>query len=272
MAEWIKVLILGVVEGLTEFLPVSSTGHLIVTARALNLSESLSGTFEIFIQIGAVVAVLLFYLSDFWRQARTITHDHTVRRLWLGVLVAFLPAAVLGLLFDDLIESLLFSPTVVAVALIVGGVLFLLAERYAFTDAHASGKIEAVESLTLRGALLVGLMQTLALIPGMSRSGMSIIGGMAAGMNRRTATQFSFYLAVPTLGGATVYTLVRNLDELTRDDLYLLLLGAIVSGIVAWLSIRWLLAYVANHTFVSFGLYRIAAGLVLLVLIATGYL
>lgn len=272
MEEWVKVVIMGIVEGVTEFLPISSTGHLIVAESILDLRDSLEGVFEIFIQIGAVMAVIAFYWADLFRQARTITSDVKVRQLWLGVMVAFVPAASLGLLFDDFISEVLFSPTVVAIALILGGILFLIVERFVmprYTERPELAE-QTLEDVTLRQALIIGLWQVLALFPGMSRSGMSIIGAMISGLNRKVATQFSFYLALPTLGGATLYTLIRNLDQLSGDDLFLLGLGAVVSAIVAWLSIAWLLRYVANNNFIPFGIYRIVAGIAILVLVYAG--
>lgn len=286
MEEWIKVVILGIVEGLTEFLPVSSTGHLIVVGNFLQLRESLNGVFEIFIQIGAVVAVIVYYWPDLWRQARTITRDSSVQQLWLGIFVAFVPAAVIGLLFDDMIEELLFRPEVVALALIVGGIMFIVIEQWimprqmakrAVAGASSEGavagdtvaeRIDDLKSVTLRQSLMIGLWQLLALIPGMSRSGMSIIGGMLSGLSREVATQFSFYLALPTLGAATIYTLLRSLDEISGNDLGLLILGAVISGIVAGASIAWLLRYVARNNFIPFGIYRILVGILILVLVA----
>jgi undecaprenyl-diphosphatase len=274
--EWLKVVILGIVEGVTEFLPVSSTGHLILTTEALQLRESLLGTFEIFIQIGAVMAVIGYYRADLWRQTRHIHRDDDAQRLWLSVLVAFIPAAVLGLLFNDVITDVLFSPDVVAFGLIVGGVLFLVVEHYQQTDEtgtdpedepdeDASTTAEEL-SLTYKQALVVGLWQVLALIPGMSRSGMSIVGGMITGLSRRTATQFSFYLSIPTLGGATVYTLLRDLDSITLNDLSLLIGGALVSMVVAWVAIDWLLRYISSNNFVPFGYYRIVFGVIILLI------
>lgn len=277
MDEWLKVLILGIVEGVTEFLPVSSTGHLILATEALQLRESLLGTFEIFIQIGAVLAVIGYYRADLWRQTRYIHRDTDAQHLWLSVLVAFVPAAVLGLLFNDVITEVLFSPDVVALGLIVGGVLFLVVEYLQPSDELATDDSETDDdtktkttaeklSLTYKQALVVGLWQVLALVPGMSRSGMSIVGGMITGLNRRTATQFSFYLSIPTLGGATVYTLLRDLDSITGEDALLLAGGALVSMVVAWVAIDWLLRYISSNNFVPFGYYRIFFGVVILLI------
>lgn len=277
LIEWIKVLILGIVEGVTEFLPISSTGHLIIAATFLELSPSLRGTFEIFIQIGAVVAVIAYYWSDLWRQATTIHRDRSVQLLWLKIMVAFVPAAGIGFLFIDAIEAVLHDSIPIGLALIVGGVGFIVVERVPVfqqqfaSDASASSAkpVTALEDVTLKQAIFIGLWQVLALIPGMSRSGMSILGGLFSGLSRQTATQFSFYLAIPTLGLATVYSLLRDLHNVSAQDMGYLIGGAIVSGVVAWLSIAWLLRYIARNDFVAFGVYRIVVG-VLIILLALG--
>lgn len=267
MSEWLKALWLGIIEGITEYLPISSTGHLIVAADVLQLQDSLDGTFEIFIQIGGVAAVLFYYRRELWQQVRSVRHNTTTRYLWRDILIAFIPAAGLGLLLGDWIDGLLFNPVVVALALIAGGLMFLFVERR--LDDPQDEEIAVDDApLTWQQALVVGLWQVLALIPGMSRSGMSIIGGMVAGVERQRATQFSFYLAIPTLGGATVYTLLKDFDTLNSEDLLLLSFGALVSAIVAWLSIRWLLNFIAHHTFVPFGYYRIFVGVLILLLTA----
>ncbi|MCU0511952.1 MAG: undecaprenyl-diphosphate phosphatase [Anaerolineae bacterium] len=270
MSDWLKVIILGVIEGITEFLPISSTGHLIVATALLDFRPELLGTFEIFIQVGAVVAVLLYYAGEFIRHVRTFSSDASVRRLWLSVIVASVPAMGVGFLLGDFLEATLFNPTVVALALIAGGIAFLVVERY--FQFPAGGEMPPTPVITLRQALIIGACQMLALIPGMSRSGMSILGGMAAGLNRQVATRFSFYMALPVLGGATAYALLRRISDLSSEDMAYLLLGAVVSGVVAWLVIAWLLRYVARHTFVAFGYYRIVAGIVILLLAAAGVL
>lgn len=271
MAEWIKVVLLGIVEGLTEFLPISSTGHLIIASSFLELRGSLSGVFEIFIQVGALFAVISYYRADMLQQARTVFTEQKTRRFWMTVLVAFFPAAVIGLLVGDIIDDVLFRPDVVAVSLIVGGIVFIFVERMPrFKDQEKlEGDLQEVSYLQ---ALLIGLFQLMALVPGVSRSGASIIGGMVSGLNRQVATQFSFYLAIPTLGGATVYTLIINMDQINTSDAWFLFLGTLVSAIVAWLSIGWLLRYVANNNFIPFGYYRIIVGIIILILVSQGIL
>ncbi len=275
-SDWWKVLILGVVQGLSEFLPISSTGHLLITSSLLNYEGSMDGTFEIFIQFGTVLAVIGFYSADLLQQARACTgygytaeETHVARRFWLGILLAFIPAAVIGLAARDWIKTVLFdTPAVIAGSLIAGGFVFLLIERLPQHFATTSD----LSQITFPQALSIGVAQVLALVPGVSRSGASIVGAMTARLDRRTATAFSFYLAIPTLGAATVVDLLSELARVTPDDVTRLLLGTVVSMIVGWLSIGWLLRYVASHNFVAFGIYRIIAGLVILGLIGAGYL
>jgi undecaprenyl-diphosphatase len=269
MDNIIKVIVLSLIEGVTEFLPISSTGHLIVGTEVLQF-DSVGTVFEIFIQIGAVVAVIVYYRMTFMQHVHELRWNLKIRRFWLFILVAFIPAATLGLLLHEQIETVLFSPTVVAISLIVGGIVFLVVERLPqFKEAtdHPS-KITDITDVTFRQALIVGLVQVLALIPGMSRSGASIVGGMLSGMNRKIATEFSFFLAIPTLGGATVYKLAISLDQLQGNDWVLLAIGTVFSGIFAWFAIDWLLRYISQNSFVIFGYYRILAGLVILALVS----
>jgi undecaprenyl-diphosphatase len=258
-----KVIVLGIVEGITEFLPISSTGHLIVASWLLDFQAG-GEIFEIFIQLGAVVAVLAYFSRDLLDQVRRVPSDKGVQRLWLSIIIAFIPAAALGFLFNDWIDSVLFNPRVVALSLIVGGVVFLVIERGKPDEKPAT--TTELTAVTPKQALWIGLAQILALIPGMSRSGTSIIGGMLAGLNRQVATQFSFYLAIPTLGIATLYSLFKARDTLSDQALTYLVIGAVVAGIVAWLSIAWLLRYISRNNFVAFGYYRIIAGIIILLL------
>lgn len=272
MLELLKVIILGIVEGITEFLPISSTGHLIVASALLrpNFSEALEGTFEIFIQLGAVIAVMLYYRADLIRQVRTVTSDKGVQRLWLAIIISGIPAALVGFMFRDTIKTVLFNPIVVAISLIVGGVVFIVLERW-FASRTAPG-VSDVTAITPRQALMIGVLQTLSLIPGVSRAATSIFGGMFAGLDRQAAARFSFYLAIPILGGATIFDLLLSLDEISGDDWVYLIVGAIVSGIVAFVAIGWLLRYISRNNFIAFGYYRIAAGVVILVLSALSIL
>ncbi|MBA3870223.1 MAG: undecaprenyl-diphosphate phosphatase [Anaerolineae bacterium] len=261
MPELIKVIILGIVEGLTEFLPISSTGHLIVFAALLNFTTS--KTFEIFIQIGTVVAVIIFFRAELLKQVSTVTTDKGVQRLWLNIIIAFIPAGIVGFIFADKINELLFRPIVVAISLIIGGIIFLIVER----RPQLSNPTVTLESITPRQALAVGISQIFSLIPGVSRSGSTIVGGMLFGLDRAIATRFTFFLAIPTLGIATLYSLFKSLKTIQGNDFVNLLLGAVVAGIVAWIAIRWLLNYVAHHNFIAFGYYRIIAGIVIILLV-----
>ncbi len=269
MADIIKVVALSLIEGITEFLPVSSTGHLVVGAAVLQF-DVMDAVFEVFIQFGAAVAVIVYFRRTLISHAVKLRSEMEIRRFWLLVFLALIPAAAVGFLFDEQIVTLLFSPVVVAVSLIIGGVAFLMVERlprFSQADVESGAQLTQV---TPRQAIIVGIVQVLALVPGMSRSGATIVGGMLAGMSRRIATEFSFFLAIPVLGGATTYKLATSLESLPRDSLALLLLGAVLSGLVAWFAIDWLLKFVSKSSFVIFGYYRIVAGLVILASVAIG--
>ncbi|MCY3779672.1 MAG: undecaprenyl-diphosphate phosphatase [Chloroflexi bacterium] len=267
----IKVVILSLIEGVTEFLPISSTGHLVVGTSLLKF-DVMDSVFEIFIQIGAVAAVIAYYRSTLLSHVKEIRNAPAARGFWLRVALGSLPAAATGFLFGRQIEALLFTPHVVAVSLILGGVVFLLVERKLSTLKLRAEEPTAISSISLRQAIVVGLVQVLALIPGVSRSGSSIVGGMLAGMNRRLATEFSFFLAIPLLGGATVYKLLASFDSLDTSQLLLLFIGAALSALFAWLAIDWLLRFIARSSFVVFGYYRIAAGLLVLAAASAGWL
>lgn len=273
--EWWKVVLLGVVQGISEWLPISSTGHLLLTADLINFQGSIGGTFEIAIQFGTVLSVVAFYFADLLGQARALlgradsASNRAAQRLWLAIIVAFIPAAAIGLFARDFIKTVLFdSPTTIATALIVGGVIFLALERLPARAAPTA----SLDRVSIRQAIGIGIAQCFALIPGMSRSGSSIVGGLLAGLDRRTATAFSFYLSIPTLGAATLVDLVGSIDQIQADDWGRLLLGASVAMIVGYLCIGWLLRYIARHNFVAFGIYRIVIGVVILAMVALGQL
>ena len=271
MIDLIKVIILGIVEGITEFLPISSTGHLIIAAAFLNpdFSATLESTFEIFIQLGAVIAVVIYYRGEFIEQIRTVHVDPAVRRLWVSLVVGTLPIALIGFLSRTYVKEVLFNPVVVASSLIIGGVLFVIIERRPVRTEELTTN---VVDISVRQAVAIGLIQTIALIPGVSRSAMSIFGGLFTGLDRHTATKFSFYLAIPTLGGATLVDLLLSWKDITGSDVFYLVIGALVSGVVAWFVIGWLLRFVSRSNFIPFGYYRIAAGAVVLLLTLTSVL
>ena len=260
---WIKVVILGIVEGLTEFLPVSSTGHLIIVGQLLGFNDEKGKIFEIVIQTGAMLAIVWEYRVKFAGVVRGLASDRKAQRFVFNLAIAFMPAAILGLAFGKYIKAALFKPVPVALAFIVGGVIILWAER----RKHAI-TVQSVDDMTWKDALKVGCAQAFALIPGTSRSGATIIGGLFFGLSRRAATEFSFFLAVPTLIAAGAYDLFKNRALFNASDIGMLAVGMAVSFIAAFLCVRWLLRYIASHDFTPFAWYRIAFGLIVL---ATGY-
>ena len=255
-----KAALLGVVEGLTEFLPISSTGHLILAADLLDFNDDKGQVFEIVIQTGAMLAVLWEYRARFAATFAGIGRDARANRFVANLLCAFMPAAVLGLAFGSHIKALLFKPVPVAIAFIVGGLVILWAERREHRIT-----VEDVDALRWQDALKIGFAQSLALIPGTSRSGATIIGGLLFGLSRRAATEFSFFLAVPVLISAGAYDLYKHRALLSAQDLDLFAVGTAVSALFAFLCIRWLLRYVMRHDFTVFAWYRIVFGLVVLV-------
>lgn len=264
--DLLKALVLGIVEGLTEFLPISSTGHLILAGDLLGFNDARGKVFEIVIQTGAMLAVVWEYRERFARVLRGIATDRQAQRFVLNVAVAFLPAALLGLALGSYIKAALFKPVPVAIAFIVGAFVILWAER----RRHVV-RVASVDDMSWRDALLVGLAQCLALVPGTSRSGATIIGGLLFGLSRRAATEFSFFLAVPTLVGAGVYDAWKNRALFSLEaDAGVFAVGLIASFISAFLCIRWLLRYIVSHDFTVFAWYRIVFGVVVLVTAYTG--
>ena len=262
----VKAAIMGLVEGLTEFLPISSTGHLILAGSLLGFHDDKAKVFEIAIQTGAIFAVILVYWQKISSTVRDLGHSPEAQRFALNVLIGFLPAVIMGLLLGKAIKSHLFTPAVVATSFIVGGFIILWAER----RPASAVRIHDVSFMRGRDALKVGLVQCLAMIPGTSRSGATIIGGMLLGLSRKAATDFSFYLAIPTLIGAGAYSLYKERALLSVADLPLFGVGLLVSFLSAWVCVRWLLRFIATHSFEVFAWYRIAFGLVVLATSHTG--
>ena len=262
----VKAAVMGIVEGLTEFLPVSSTGHLILTGSLLGFSDAKSKVFDIAIQTGAIVAVIIVYWQRVRETIAGLGSDARARRFSINVAIGFFPAVVLGLLFGKAIKEHLFTPVVVASTFIVGGLVILWAERRVQT----ATRVESVDDMTPFDALKVGLVQCLAMVPGTSRSGATIIGGMLLGLSRKAATDFSFFLAIPTLIGAGLYSLYKERALLSSADIPLFAVGLLFSFVAAWLCVRWLLRYISSHTFVPFAWYRIAFGIVVLATAYTG--
>jgi undecaprenyl-diphosphatase len=256
-----KAIVMGVVEGLTEFLPVSSTGHLILAGDLLGFSDEKAKVFEIVIQTGAMLAIVWEYRVKFWQVTAGLASDRTAQRFVLNLLIAFLPAAVLGLAFSKLIKTYLFHAVPVALAFIAGGFIILWVER----SLHPRVRVDRVDDMTWLDALKVGVAQAFALIPGTSRSGATIIGGMLFGLSRKAATEFSFFLAVPTLVAAGAYDFWKNRGLFDVGDVGLFAVGSITAFVSAFLCVRWLLRYIATHDFTPFAWYRIAFGAVVLV-------
>ncbi|QHJ01114.1 undecaprenyl-diphosphate phosphatase [Xylophilus rhododendri] len=278
----VKAAIMGVVEGLTEFLPISSTGHLILAGSLLGFDDDRAKVFDIAIQTGAILAVVLVYWQKLQSTFTTLPSSAKSRRLVLNVLIGFLPAVVLGLLLGKVIKAHLFTPVVVATTFIVGGFIILWAERRQHVERFALEKssdpnilearrtsttavrVQSVDDMTPLDALKVGLAQCLALVPGTSRSGATIIGGMLMGLSRQAATDFSFFLAIPTLIGAGAYSLYKERALLSASDAPMFIVGLVFSFISAWICVRWLLRYIATHSFTAFAWYRIVFGIVVL--------
>lgn len=262
----LKAFILGIVEGLTEFLPVSSTGHLILAGDLLNFNDEKGKVFEIVIQAGAILAVCWEYRAKLRATFSGILDDPIAQRFTLNLFVAFLPVAILGLAFNTAIKAVLFKPVPVALAFMIGGVVILFAERwYKRRMANNSATlIDNVDQLTWKDALKLGFAQCAALIPGTSRSGATIIGGLFFGLSRKCATEFSFFLAIPTLFAATFYSLWKSRGLLSAADLPMFGVGFFAAFISAFIVVRWLIRYISNHDFVVFAWYRLVFGLVIL--------
>ncbi|MBK9339196.1 MAG: undecaprenyl-diphosphate phosphatase [Rhodoferax sp.] len=265
-----KAAIMGVVEGLTEFLPISSTGHLILAGALLGFDDDKAKVFDIAIQTGAIFAVILVYWQKIRDTLVTLPSSKISQRFALNVLIAFTPAVVLGLLFGKAIKANLFNPVVVASTFIIGGFIILWAEKRQQNNPKLA-TITDVDQMTVMDALKVGLVQCFAMIPGTSRSGATIIGGMLLGLSRKAATDFSFYLAIPTLIGAGAYSLYKERALLSMADAPMFGVGLVVSFISAWLCIKWLLKFIATHSFVGFAYYRIVFGVIVLLTAWTGW-
>lgn len=253
---------LGIVEGVTEFLPISSTGHLILVEDLLGFEGPPGKLFEIVIQLGAILSVVWIYRALFWRTLMGLFGNGPSQRLAINVLIAFLPAGILGAAFGSLIKSALFNPWVVSCAMIVGGVAIILIERM-----HQTAHIHNSDEIPRSRALAIGAFQCIAMIPGMSRSAATIMGALLMGVDRKTAAEFSFFLAVPTMFGATFYDVYKSRHDLDLHGLGLIGVGFVVSFLVALVVIRWLLRFISSHNFTSFAIYRIVVGAVMLVIL-----
>jgi undecaprenyl-diphosphatase len=259
LITWLNAAILGLVEGLTEFLPISSTGHLLLMDKILNFQGPSGHVFEIVIQLGAILAVVAVYFHRLWRVLVTLSSDRNSQRFVLSLLLAFLPAAVIGALAHGFIKSVLFNPMVVAISFIVGGLLILLIEKKA-----PEPNVDSVETMSLKTAFGIGFCQCLAMIPGVSRAGATIMGAMMLKVERKTAAEFSFFLAIPTMAAATSYDLYKNMGQLNDGDFTVIAIGFIVAFFSALFVVRTFIAFIGRHGFAPFAWYRIAAGVVAL--------
>ncbi len=263
---FLKALFLGILEGATEFLPVSSTGHLIIAGDLLNFNDDKAKTFEIFIQLGAILAIIWFYRQRVMTVARGLGRDPMANRFVMNLAIAFMPAAVFGLALHKLIKAYLFNPYTVASALVVGGFIILWIER----RQHRT-RVETVDQMDWKDALKVGMFQSLALFPGVSRAGATIMGGMVSGLSRSAATEFSFFLAIPTMLAATFYDLYKNRALFDAKDFGVLAVGFVAAFISALFVVRLFLTFVGRHNFNLFAYYRIVFGLLVLLVGYTGW-
>lgn len=255
----LKAIILGVVEGFTEFLPISSTGHLILVNQFVSFDKEFTVLFDIVIQLGAILAVLFYFIKKLWPFTIDKTHNKKTMTIWYKTIVGVLPAMVLGFFLVDFITQKLFTPWVVAVSLLVGGVIIIFIERK-----HKSADIVAIEDLSYKQAFSIGLVQCLAMIPGVSRSGATIMGSMVLGASRMVATEFSFFLAIPTMLAASVYSLLKYKGVLSMAQVWIVLVGFVVSFVVALCVIRFLIGFVQKQSFKIFGYYRIVLGILII--------
>lgn len=269
--EILKVIVLGIVEGITEWLPISSTGHLIIVNEFLKLkaSNAFVEMFNVVIQLGAILAVIVLYFKRLWpidkkKDSKGLEWNKDKLILWAKILVACVPAGIIGILFDDKIDEIFYNPYVVSVTLIIYGVAFILIE---IRNRNKEFKITDVKAMTFKTALIIGLFQVLALIPGTSRSGATIVGAMLIGTSRTAAAEFTFFLAIPVMAGASLVKILKFVSDgtgFTQNELYMLLIGMLVAYLVSMLVIKFLMSYIRKHDFKPFGVYRIILGIAVL--------
>lgn len=269
--EILKVIVLGIVEGITEWLPISSTGHLIIVNEFLKLkaSDAFVEMFNVVIQLGAILAVIVLYFKRLWpidkkKDSKGLEWNKDKLILWAKILVACVPAGIIGILFDDKIDEIFYNPYVVSVTLIIYGVVFILIE---IRNRNKEFKITDVKAMTFKTALIIGLFQVLALIPGTSRSGATIVGAMLIGTSRTAAAEFTFFLAIPVMAGASLVKILKFVSDgtgFTQNELYMLIIGMLVAYLVSMLVIKFLMSYIRKHDFKPFGVYRIILGIAVL--------
>lgn len=261
----LKAILMGIVEGITEFLPVSSTGHLIMFGHLINFTGRFAVMFEIIIQLGAILAVVFFYREKIWNSLKNLKPGKWGFKLWFRMFIAFLPSAVIGIALNDYVEEYLFSPFTVSIALIIGAVLMLAVEK-----GTAAPKIHDIEKVNVKQSLMIGFAQCMSLFPGMSRSASTIIGGLLTGLSVKAAAEFSFFLAIPTMFAATGYSLAKGVAEMGSTEWAALAVGFVVSFIVAFLVVGKFLSFLAKHSLKVFAYYRLIVGFIMLFVIMTG--
>lgn len=254
-----KAIILGIIEGLTEFLPVSSTAHLIISSELLNFDQIGNYVFEISIQLGAIFAVIFFYHKKIFKVIFTIGNNRASQKFSLNIISAFIPTAIIGFLLYPIIKNYLFSLNIIAISLIIGGFAFIIIEKL-----HIPIKFNNIEEVSIKNSIILGLLQSIAIIPGVSRSGATIMGGLVIGMRRDVATETSFFLAIPTIFAATLYDLYKNYHSLDFDHLTIIIIGFISAFLSSLVVIKWFINFVSNHNFRIFAYYRIIIGTLLL--------
>lgn len=265
IADLFKAVFLGIVEGLTEFIPVSSTAHLLISSYLIDFQTIKNGLFEIVIQFGAILAICVIYRQKIFSVICNL-HQQNQQKFSINLALAFLPAAIIGALLHGFIKEYLFSNLVIAISLIIGGIIMIIIDIIIDRKPRKS-EVSEVDNIKPLTAFNIGLCQCLAMIPGVSRSGATIIGGLLLGLNRKSATEFSFFLAIPTIAAASAYDLFKNSSELTGTNIELIIAGLLSAFFSAILVIKWFINFVSKHNFVSFGIYRIVVGVVILFLI-----
>ncbi len=258
LTDLIKAIFLGIVEGLTEFIPVSSTAHLLISSYLIDFQSIKNNLFETFIQSGAILAICIVYRKKILDVAINFKQQNQ-KKFLLNIIAAFLPAAIIGVMLHSVIKRFFFSNFVIAIALIVGGLLMIIIDRK-----PRESTVDELEDITPDKAFKIGLMQCLAMIPGVSRSGATIIGGLLLGLNRKVATEFSFFLAIPTIASASLYDLLKNLPDITWSNIEIMFFGFISAFLSAVLVLKWFINFVSKNNFVSFGIYRILVGMIIL--------
>jgi len=261
--EYLKALVLGIVQGITEWLPISSTAHLIIFENLINLkgSDSFKDLFLVVIQLGSIMAVVVLYFKQLWPFKKDKTERDESISLWLKIIVATIPAGILGFLLDDLISSKLSSIYVIAVTLALYGIIYILLEKSGWVERNI--KYNTIDQVSYRTSLLLGLFQSLAIIPGTSRSGSTILGGMILGLSRELSAKFSFFMAIPVMAGASLLRLLKHFSEITKSEWCILLFATIIAFLVSLVAIKWLVGFVRKHSFVGFGIYRVVLAIIL---------